>query len=566
MKNTFDNNLSQTEDEPPILDIPLQFKYKLDIGDEVYKTLTKADNFLDFTKSIVAGLGGGTFFGVAWFATLAPIAKFALLFGLTSTPVGWIVGAGALSSVFAYAFIQQEKKLKNKTTITIPTYLNTPLDLLAQTVISLIMPAIVKIALADGCLCEKEREAIIKYFVKEWGFNRDFIAKAIREQEMLIASFDYTEYRQMLIATTCADNEIKYDVIKTELSDILNEIMKADEAVSPEEKKELDTLTKMINEPAEVEIRRETGTILDFIKKRKETITEIIISKSRTDNKPVKETKADTSQSEDTLLKNLRLLDKDKLKSLLLSGLSVSQQKLNGLDMEELVLMCSKELRSAAGSSTRNLFRGDHEFPYKQILIDVADKLATGYTPLSWTKYKLGDSHAEQDIEDTIIKIFEERVRKWWEKLPEKKKKEFIGGLQSILEGEKIEKIDLSGGVKNLLTRQLIDNLIQNGVTLGLTQISAPGLAGVLGISILTHMGWLILIQTLGFMTGIKIALFGIGGMGALGGAISFLGATAVGGALSIPSILMVIDGTAYRKTIPTIIMLLTMCRLGRIR
>jgi uncharacterized protein YaaW (UPF0174 family) len=561
MSSVIDDIVSPTKDGPPILDFPLIFKCKLAIGDEAYKYLSKADNFLDCLISIVAGLGGGSIAGVAWLATLSPFAQFALLFGLTSTPVGWIAGAGALSTVLAFVLMKQGKILKKKTTIEIPKHLNTPLDLLAQAVISLIMPPILKMAIADGCLCEKEREAIMNYFVKEWGFNREFVANAIHEQESLIAGFDYKEYRQLLFATTCNDNEIKYDVIKKELSSLLTEIMNADEEVSPEEEKELEMLNKIINEPAEGEVRSSSKNILDSIERRKEAIREIIKLKSDSDNKPVQKSKSETEQCEDLLFEKLRQLDNDSLNSLLLSGLRVSQNKLNGLDREELIQMCSKELRSAAGSTTRNLFRSDHEFPYKQILIDVADRLADGFTPLSWTKYKLGDSHTEQEIEDSIIKTFEERARKWWEKLPEKKKKEFIGGLQSVLDGEKIEKVNFTGGAKTFLTQQLIDSVIQNGVTLGLTQLSAPGLTGLLGVSILSHIGWLILVQSLGFMTGIKIALFGIGGMGALGGAVSFLGATAVGGALSIPSTLLAMDGTAYRKTIPTIIMLLTINR-----
>lgn len=111
------------------------------------------------------------------------------------------------------------------------------------------------------------------------------------------------------------------------------------------------------------------------------------------------------------------------------------------------------------------------------------------------------------------------------------------------------------------MTQQLIDNAFHYGVTWGLSKIFAPGLAGVLGVSIVGHIGWLIIVQTLGFMTGIKIAILGIGGIGAWGGNVSFLGATVVGGVLSIPSTLLVLDGAAYRKTIPTVIMLLTMCR-----
>lgn len=86
------------------------------------------------------------------------------------------------------------------------------------------------------------------------------------------------------------------------------------------------------------------------------------------------------------------------------------------LDVKEkkrdvLIEEISRELRAAAGHSLRNLFRRPHEFPYKQMLIDVADKLAPGWTFLSWTSYKLNDRHSELEIEETIWRFYEDRVR-----------------------------------------------------------------------------------------------------------------------------------------------------------
>lgn len=556
-----DDIQSPTKELQKIIDHPLLFKAKLNIGEEAYTYLNNADNFTEFSIKIAAGLGGSSLAGVAWFATLGPVAKLALLAGFTSTPVGWIAGAGVLSTVFAYGLMKARKKLKDATIITIPKYLNTPLDLLGQTILSLILPATVKMAIIDGCLCENERVAIRDYFVNEWGFNSDFVTNAIREQEALIEGFDYEEYRQLLLATTCTNKEVKYDVIKRELSNLLTDIMHADGVVTPEEERELETLCGILNKSVEEEVSSSFSSILDSIKRRKESLEELINEKFNSDVKPEQQVQASEEFLDDSLSQKLRQLDDDNLRSLLLSGLRFSKEKLKGLDRDELILLCSKELRSAAGSSTRNLFRREHDFPYKQILIDVADRLADGFTPLSWTKYKLGDSHSEQEVEDTILNVFDERARKWWDKLSEKKKTEFSGGLQSVLDGQLDGKFNPSGGVKTILTQQVLDSIFQNGVTLGLTQIAAPGLAGVLGVSIVSHIGWLVLVQTLGFMTGIKIAVFGIGGFVAMGGAISLLGATAVGAVLSIPSTLLAMDGAAYRKTIPTVLMLLAMSR-----
>lgn len=85
---------------------------------------------------------------------------------------------------------------------------------------------------------------------------------------------------------------------------------------------------------------------------------------------------------------------------------------------DELILLCSKKLRAAAGSSTGNMFRNDHGFPYKQILIDVADKLSPGHTVLSWTDYKLDDSlarlnrrHHSDAVRGTHQEVVERTIR-----------------------------------------------------------------------------------------------------------------------------------------------------------
>ena len=94
--------------------------------------------------------------------------------------------------------------------------------------------------------------------------------------------------------------------------------------------------------------------------------------------------------------------------SLLVGGLRLNQEKIRGLKHTDLVMLCSTELCSAAGSSTINLTRNSHAFPYKQLLIDVADKIAPGITPLSWTKYRLKDEHEEEEIEQVVLNEWNE--------------------------------------------------------------------------------------------------------------------------------------------------------------
>jgi uncharacterized protein YaaW (UPF0174 family) len=264
-------------------------------------------------------------------------------------------------------------------------------------------------------------------------------------------------------------------------------------------------------------------------------------------------------------MQRLRSLNADDLKSLLAGGLRIPERKLNGLQHEDLVILCSTELRSAAGSSTVNLTRKPHDFPYKQLLIDVADKLAPGITPLSWTKYRLKDQHNEDEIEQAILDLFEERARKWWGNLSEKKRAEFVDGINSVLHGSELTTKPTKQGATPHLQQQAIEQLIQTGLVAGLSKVTAGGALGVFGISLVGQLGWVILVQTLGWMAGLKIAVFGIGGYGALGGAVTWLGTAAIGSAVALPGLVAMVDGPAYRKTVPTTIMLLAKTRIDRL-
>lgn len=268
----------------------------------------------------------------------------------------------------------------------------------------------------------------------------------------------------------------------------------------------------------------------------------------------------------DLLRKRLNSLEEADIISLLTSGLGIEAVKIAGQKKEELVNFCSKELRTAAGSTLRNWGRGEHDFPYKQLLIDVADKLTAGSTLLSWTHYKLKDEHTEKEIEDEIIHLFNVRAQTWWKGLDDKKKSDFVNGIDTVLRGDKAMGTNIKDGVTPFIMQQAIENMIQSGIMFGLSKVAAPTIIGALGVSVVSHVGWLILLQTVGWMGGLKIAVLGIGGMGAFGGAVGFLGATAITGALGLPTAILALDGPAYRKTVPTVVMLLAKTRMGSVK
>lgn len=104
----------------------------------------------------------------------------------------------------------------------------------------------------------------------------------------------------------------------------------------------------------------------------------------------------------DKLFQRLRQAKRPDLEALL-NDLKVDPKEFKGATDDELVKKISAELRSAASWSLDNIGGQPHDFPYKKILIDVADKLAPGFT---WSKFKLDGPEAEEEIEDFIYKRF----------------------------------------------------------------------------------------------------------------------------------------------------------------
>ena len=114
----------------------------------------------------------------------------------------------------------------------------------------------------------------------------------------------------------------------------------------------------------------------------------------------------------DVLFQRLQLAKRPDLMDLL-GDLKKDPVKFRDASDADLVNAVSAELRSAAGNSIANVRRDPHDFSYKQILIDVADKLAPGR--LSWTKFKMSGPETEEQIEDYIYErlqiLIEEKLR-----------------------------------------------------------------------------------------------------------------------------------------------------------
>jgi hypothetical protein len=114
----------------------------------------------------------------------------------------------------------------------------------------------------------------------------------------------------------------------------------------------------------------------------------------------------------------------------------------------------------------------------QELLIDVADKMAPGWTPLSWTPYRLGDRHTELDVEESVWSYFEQRVR------------DKIAGLTAEQREQLRE--DTERELRGLGYGEAVVSQLGAGLAAGATAtVVAPALAYHVALSTASGLAWL---------------------------------------------------------------------------
>jgi uncharacterized protein YaaW (UPF0174 family) len=193
----------------------------------------------------------------------------------------------------------------------------------------------------------------------------------------------------------------------------------------------------------------------------------------------------------DRLFELLSLLSTEQLKSIRVDILQVRKEPHEVWSREYQIVKTSEAFRSAAGNSFANWWRKDHDFAWKQIVIDVADKLSDGYTPFAWTAYSLNDQTPVEVIEREVLDFFQERCKEWWNKLKPSQRAVVISELNENINGfAGLESILKQMHRKEFWTEQVLESVISKGIVLGLEANAASGALGLAGGSLLTSVGW----------------------------------------------------------------------------
>lgn len=160
-----------------------QFRLRLGIGIDAYKILSKVCDLGPLFSGGAMGTSVGLLGLQGSYGALAFI-------GLGSTPIGWVALAGVVGAGAFYGGRQLLNKAKQGAVHEIPKYINSPIDLIASSILSFIAPIVFKLAKLDGQISEKEKTYVMQYFVNEWGFDKTYIDS---EVSSLVSVADHFE-------------------------------------------------------------------------------------------------------------------------------------------------------------------------------------------------------------------------------------------------------------------------------------------------------------------------------------------------------------------------------------
>lgn len=273
------SNQDQTnwfQDIETIISEPLNFKAKLSIGEDAFTSL-KVKNAafqawevagVATTAAVVAksSVVASTFFAPSGFLAAIGI-------GTAATPVGWVIAAGVVTGGAWVGITRYLKKASASRVTVIPKFINTPLDVLALGLFDLLAPLALKVSVVDGNIDAAKRKLIHDYFVREWGYDPDFVTEGIKYTESRINEFSSKRLAQTLAEFTRENRDCNFSMMSQEILGFLGNIVAVDGQLDQRQAREIGKIRVIFKAAGKYSLKRKIqagwGSIRRFFSQRK---------------------------------------------------------------------------------------------------------------------------------------------------------------------------------------------------------------------------------------------------------------------------------------------------------
>mgnify|MGYP003575813124 CR=1 FL=1 len=224
---------------------PLRFKLKLGIGEDAYASLRIKKNITNLWDLVSWGGTGATVAASPMVASafFVPKGFMALIgFGTAVTPIGWVVAAAVTSAGAYYGVTRLFGGYEGSRVNKIPKFINTPLDVLGAALFDLMGGLAIRVANIDGQIDDRETQAIVDYFVGEWGFDSVYVDRALAVLRSNISMASIKDMSRNLAKFQAENPDCNDAAMQAELAQFLREIALADGVLDEREELAIDAI------------------------------------------------------------------------------------------------------------------------------------------------------------------------------------------------------------------------------------------------------------------------------------------------------------------------------------
>ncbi len=243
----------------------MRFKAKLGIGENAYTSIrVKKALFEAWDVAGVAATGAqvasSAMVAQKFFAAPSLLAAIGIGTATAATPIGWIAAASVISGG-AWLGITRYLKSDNKKTTVIPTFINTPLDVLGLGIFDLLAPLAMKVAQVDGNVDDTEEATIRRYFVEDWGYSEQFSERGLKFVKLRLDDYNIKATAQTLGAFTRDNPDCSFEHMYSDIMTFLHSVAEADGVLDEREEMALERIAKVFADEGKFSVSRAVAPV-----------------------------------------------------------------------------------------------------------------------------------------------------------------------------------------------------------------------------------------------------------------------------------------------------------------